>query len=239
MENKNGQGVFLGVVGVATLIVAIIGATFAFFSAQTQSAEGAISGNTLGGTEGGVLSLLVEKVWNTPTEASSLDLVPTDVTTSNLANVLTAKCEATPGGSDTTKYTGCHVYRITASSDSAISGANLRLTSLTTTNTANPGDWKFATFTATEATQGTLTSPTLLTGTGASGSFQVTSGTFDLHNGAAMAAGTEYVYYLIVYIENKNVDQSNGTTADVTGSYTGQLTLTAAGGSTVKASFAG
>ena len=29
MENKNGRGIFLGVVSVATLIVAIIGATFA------------------------------------------------------------------------------------------------------------------------------------------------------------------------------------------------------------------
>ena len=37
MENKKGSGIFLGVVSVATLIVAIIGATFAFFSTQTGS----------------------------------------------------------------------------------------------------------------------------------------------------------------------------------------------------------
>lgn len=43
MENKKGSGIFLGVIGVATLIVAIIGATFAFFSATTNSAEGAIT----------------------------------------------------------------------------------------------------------------------------------------------------------------------------------------------------
>ena len=34
MENKNGNGIFLGVVSVATLVVAIIGATFAYFSAS-------------------------------------------------------------------------------------------------------------------------------------------------------------------------------------------------------------
>ena len=34
MENKNGQGIFYGVIGVATLVVAIIGATFAYFSAS-------------------------------------------------------------------------------------------------------------------------------------------------------------------------------------------------------------
>ena len=34
MENKKGNGIFLGVIGVATLIVAIIGATFKYFSAN-------------------------------------------------------------------------------------------------------------------------------------------------------------------------------------------------------------
>jgi len=42
MEN-NGKGIFYGVIGVATLIVAIIGATFAYFSA-TASNEGTIRG---------------------------------------------------------------------------------------------------------------------------------------------------------------------------------------------------
>jgi len=37
MENNNGRGVFYGVIGVATLVVAIIGATFAYFSAQTNT----------------------------------------------------------------------------------------------------------------------------------------------------------------------------------------------------------
>ena len=43
MENKKGNGVFLGVVAVATLIVAIIGATFAYFSITAQSAENAVN----------------------------------------------------------------------------------------------------------------------------------------------------------------------------------------------------
>lgn len=42
MENKKGNGIFLGIVSVATLIVAIIGATFAYFSASTISNNGAI-----------------------------------------------------------------------------------------------------------------------------------------------------------------------------------------------------
>lgn len=41
-NNSKGNGIFLGVIGVATLIVAIIGATFAFFSANAASNEDAI-----------------------------------------------------------------------------------------------------------------------------------------------------------------------------------------------------
>jgi len=37
MENNNGKGIFYGVIGVATLIVAIIGATFAYFTATTTA----------------------------------------------------------------------------------------------------------------------------------------------------------------------------------------------------------
>ena len=43
MENRRGNEIFLGVIGVATLLVAIIGATFAYFSASAQSANEAIS----------------------------------------------------------------------------------------------------------------------------------------------------------------------------------------------------
>lgn len=39
MENNNGKGLFYGVIGVATLIVAIIGATFAYFTATTTAGE--------------------------------------------------------------------------------------------------------------------------------------------------------------------------------------------------------
>ena len=43
MENRRGNDIFLGVVGVATLLVAIIGATFAYFSASAQSNNDAMN----------------------------------------------------------------------------------------------------------------------------------------------------------------------------------------------------
>lgn len=43
MENSKGQTIFLSVIGVATLLVAIIGATFAWFSVEVQGNESAQS----------------------------------------------------------------------------------------------------------------------------------------------------------------------------------------------------
>lgn len=42
-KRNNGKGIFYGVIAVATLIVAIIGATFAYFTAQASSTNGALS----------------------------------------------------------------------------------------------------------------------------------------------------------------------------------------------------
>lgn len=42
-KKNNGKGIFYGVIAVATLIVAIIGATFAYFTASANSSEGALS----------------------------------------------------------------------------------------------------------------------------------------------------------------------------------------------------
>ena len=46
MENKRGSEIFLGVVGVTTLLVAIIGATFAYFSATAKSGNEAVKVQT-------------------------------------------------------------------------------------------------------------------------------------------------------------------------------------------------
>lgn len=42
-NNRKGNGIFLGIVSISTLIVAIIGATFAYFSASTKSNEDAVN----------------------------------------------------------------------------------------------------------------------------------------------------------------------------------------------------
>ena len=46
MEEKKGQGTLYLVIGIATLVVAIIGATFAYFSAQATAEGDKIQGGT-------------------------------------------------------------------------------------------------------------------------------------------------------------------------------------------------
>lgn len=67
-QKNNGKGIFYGVIGVATLVVAIIGATFAYFTA-TVSTPGNITGNMASIS----LALTVDKV--TTTE-DTMGLIP-------------------------------------------------------------------------------------------------------------------------------------------------------------------
>ena len=249
MENKNGQGIFYGVIGVATLVVAIIGATFAYFSASVTAGNGTdgISGQTLGGEGGGALTLTVTKMAFTGATASSLDLVPAQgLTAANGQAAVTAKCEAavgtyTDGGSnvtDETVYTGCHLYKIVAKAGSNLNG-KLSFDSFTLTNVTDKADWNYAIYQAAASQEN-------VTGTGytlgdnvaaATGSNEVTSANAKVAFNGAMTADEANVFYLLVWVANANEVQNAGNSADVTGSYSGTFTLEAAGGSRVQATF--
>lgn len=59
----------------------------------------------------------------------------------------------------------------------------------------------------------------------------------DLHSGASVTGGTDVVYYLMIYLENKDASQNEPGDNLATGSYVGKVTFQAAGG-TVSATFA-
>ena len=90
-NNRKGTGVFYAVVGVATLVVAIIGATFAYFSAQASTGAEDIKGQTLDISTG--FSVTAQRVYKSDTVASD-DLVPSDAGASidNIKRAITAKC---------------------------------------------------------------------------------------------------------------------------------------------------
>ena len=104
MEN-NGKGIFYGVIGVATLIVAIIGATFAYFTA-TANDTSTIQGNAATVS----LGLSVTKISN-----GNKGLVPQKEAT--LSSAMKGKDNTANSGNDMcidgNDNTVCQVYKIT------------------------------------------------------------------------------------------------------------------------------
>lgn len=218
-ENRKGPGVFYAVVGVATLVVAIIGATFAYFSASATATGDEITGGT-NDDLASALSVTVDRVVYTDTTAASLDLVPAvmdDTTAAGVSGALAAKCE-------NAGYTGCHVYKITATSSQTVANASVLLD--LSTDAAVKTNWKYLVYTGTEDSATAISTAATSLATNAVG--------VDLHNNASMTAATPVVYYLMVYLANTETSQ-NDASSEI-GTYTGAVTMNAAGGQ-VKATF--
>ncbi len=244
-NNRKGSGVFYAVVGVATLVVAIIGATFAYFSASA-TATTPVTGDTL--DIAGSFAVNVTKLEKTAPQAASDDLVPAKfgdtndaLTSANavtaVTKALTSKCEQ---ANENGGYTGCHVWKVTATTGQDLATANLTL------NIAAPkgSNWSYVLFKSTEnltALNGTTGTVSLSASANAVGTFSTSGTTVDMHNGASMskAADTEgavsETYYIMVYLQNTDASQNQGAT-DETGTYNGTVTFSAAGGE-VTASF--
>ena len=237
MEN-NGKGLFYGVIGVATLIVAIIGATFAYFNASQKDAE-TIKGeanNTLQSD----LNLEVSKVnWKLDGQTVASDkLVPADfqkdatsLTEAEVNAALGKKC--IDGG-----FTGCHVWKITASSQQNLEAASIYLDLKVNGNPASDeSKYRYVVFTGTEE-NGTEKKVTSLTATTVKDgdTFNSIGGTAaDIHSGGALTS-SDTVYYVMIYYENEETDQ-NSEVENGEGKYTGTVTLSVAGTGQVTADF--
>ena len=246
MEEKKGQGTLYLVIGIATLVVAIIGATFAYFSAQASSTT-----DIQGGTNdvGASLDLTVNRVlFGAEASDNYNNLVPALLTLSNegIAKVVNNKCVANG-------YTGCHLYKITAKSDQTLQAADLLLQSFKTESVTDTSAWKFVVFTADEATSDdstTYTVKSLVTGTESAQDFATSDAKNDAPNGynihkneqgasAGMTANQEYNYYLLVYLADNDKVQNPGDGDNenqqysATGTYSGSVVLNAAGGKVV------
>ena len=243
-NNRKGPGIFYAVVGVATLVVAIIGATFAYFSAAATSTGDTITGGT-NDDLASALSITVNKItWTDNGGAVSNDLVPADfgttagtprdLTTQEVQGALNAKCV-------NAGYTGCHLWKIQANTTQTVANASVLL-SLSTDATVKT-NWRYAIFTATggkvgEETDPTLTVtgfPTVAAGGAAQGSLTTALNGLDIHNNAQMTAGVaatapSNTYYLLVYLANTNASQNETGSTSETGTYNGTVTMNAAGG---------
>ena len=226
-SKRKGTGIFYAIVGIATLIVAIVGATFAYFSASKTATGTPISGSTHDISPDN-FTLTTAKYTFSGASAATTNLVPAEITSGTVAGVnkaLTAKCV-------NNGYTGCHVWTITAKSTVAVNAANIYLDMAV--NASDKTSWKYLVYKGSAATTATSISTAAAQITKAATTTAVTDDV-DIHAGAAMDAGTTYTYYVLVWLENTDSAQNTGTTNSL-GTYSGTVTLQALGGQ-VKASF--
>ena len=232
-ENRKGPGVFYAVVGVATLVVAIIGATFAYFSASATVGGDEITGGTQ--DISGALTAEVTAIYDGSEAAAGAGLVPSDITnTTNTINAaVAAKCVSNG-------YAGCHLYQIHVKSTTTLDAVELNLASMTfTKEPTDKASWKWVVYQAAEGAASEATTYTM------AGNSIVDSGAnFVTTNSsirkAGMTANTDYYYYLMVYIVNDTeAPQNAGDAKNVLGNYKGTISLAGGTGGKVSATFVG
>ena len=233
-ENRKGPGVFYAVVGVATLVVAIIGATFAYFSASATVGGDEITGGTQ--DISGALTADVTAIYDGSEAAAGAGLVPSDITntTDTINAAVAAKCVSNG-------YAGCHLYQIHVKSTTTLDAVELNLASMEFTGTA-PQDtksWKWVVY---EAATGAASEATTYTMAG--NSIAYSNDSFATTNTsirkAGMAANTDYYYYLMVYIVNDTTAAQNaGDAKNVLGTYKGTISLAGGAAGKVSATFVG
>ena len=218
-EKNNGKGIFYGVIGVATLIVAIIGATFAYFTATQSAGNDVITGNAATVSFG----LAVEKVTTVDEEKGGLIPMTDGMVEKAVTNASTKGACV-----DDTDAAVCQIYKITVSNTGsaalfldgyvnltggAASGATTAPTSMRWAQVFSTGDTNYA-----------LTgTPALATGATVSGTAMPAiaapafSGTSQIDLDATGGTGTySYANNTYAYI-NKNWMRKSGKDTTVTG----------------------
>ena len=229
MENRKGSGIFLGVVSVATLVVAIIGATFAYFSASVSSNEGAISATAY---EFDVKVTEIKMIQ--PGNADNLGgIIPMNVNTqvSGKGMLLYALNDATNKCVDSNNYQVCALYEATLSNGGS-KAVTLNLAVKTDTNEAGSGGEAFSdlTFQALNENTGTYSlngaAKTLMTKTGESVDIENVSVTVP-------AKTTDYKHYFVVYLNeprNEEDTAEKDQSKQMGAKYTGSLVYTTSQG---------
>lgn len=230
MENSKGRGIFLGVVSVATLIVAIIGATFAWFSASVGSGENDVNLTAYQFDA----KLTVERVFPTAENASKkiIPFVPDKVLREGQENETNnmnyALNEATNKCVDSSGYLVCSLYKITVTnngSDAIELDGSVTTMETGTTLTAN-GDLKAqiisyadGKYTYTHNLSKALALPNTVRGSG-----KLIMDPATLTVGATPGANTAELYVL-VWLNDTTENQSSMMGA----SYKGQFIFSAVG----------
>lgn len=224
MENKNGSGIFLGVIGVATLVVAIIGATFAFFSATTNSAENAISTSST--------TLGLNYVDDTGTKLST-SLIPASETVATYG-AISKTYLATEGKSQCVDDNGndvCSVYQFTVTNPNATTSQAIDFTLKVVTNEFTNLKYKIYSGSVSDALDTGATPVVAAANFGAKDSETTLSALSQ-----TLAPSGSVTYTMVIWVNETGNDQ---TSADSGKSFSAGLTVTSGSGQGVTGIIAG
>lgn len=206
-ENNNGRGLFYGVIGVATLIVAIIGATFAYFSVSANiTNKNDIAGSTVELSETTITGTLTRE---TPSTVSMVPLKTTDLQ-KGIAGEGGQKCIDANGAKV------CDIYTLTINNTS---NAPVSLAGNLTITATDMADLRWS----------LLESTTSATGATAK---EVNDTVIVANELLAAKNGTKTYHFVIWFNET---EENQNTQAGK--SYTGTVSFTAANGGKITAQF--
>ncbi len=194
-ENRKGPGVFYAVVGVATLVVAIIGATFAYFSASTTNNKD-VKGSTASGAS---LSMVITRVSDAGTAANMIPMLTTDLQ-KGVTGTSSKSCIDANGN------TVCQVYKITVTNGSTDIGINVKGT-MNLASDAKNMKWEVLTDAKTVKADGAVVA-------------QGTEGVIVAKQALTKSGFQDF--YLVVWLEETNKEQDAD---DAGKSFTGTVTF--------------
>ena len=194
-ENRKGTGVFYAVVGVATLVVAIIGATFAYFSASATN-DTDVTGST---ASKAALTLTITRVSDSNTVKNMIPMLSTDLQ-KGVTGTASKSCI------DANNNTVCQVYKVTIGNSSTDIGINVDGAMNLTSNAKNM-KWQVLT----DATTVNADATTVAQGTKG-----------DIVKNQALTANGSQDFYLVIWLEETNAPQDDD---DAGKSFTGTVTF--------------
>ena len=217
MDNNKSRGIFLGVLSVATLIVSIIGATFAYFVASANGNEGAVQAGAA--NVAGTLTL-------TETVDYRQNMIPVTETlmktsykrTEAATGTGTGRCEGYSAAGGNTVYNLCSIYQFTVSNSATI--AQTIYASLTA-NTNTFANLKYCIF---EGEAGTTDTEKVACRN------MPAKGTTDSNVFSELIPATTgtHTYTLVMYINETTEDQ---TPTDSGKTFAGTISITSGDGS--------
>lgn len=217
MDNNKSRGIFLGVLSVATLIVSIIGATFAYFVASANGNEGAVQAGAA--NVAGTLTLTETVDYRQNMIPVTEALMKTSYKRTEAATGTgTGRCEGYSAAGGNTVYNLCSIYQFTVSNSASI--AQTIYASLTA-NTNTFANLKYCIF---EGEAGTTDTEKV-----ACRNMPAEKSTdSNIFSELIPATTGTHTYTLVMYINETSEDQ---TTADSGKTFTGTISITSGDGS--------